>query len=57
MAHNGTYGLNVIMSDNTQSLLPLNYDKNYKETRMNPEGAIVKKVIMYGHSDSEIAGF
>ncbi len=45
------------MSDNTQSGLPLNNASNYKETRINPEGAIVKKVIMYGDSGSEIAGF
>ncbi len=45
------------MSDNTQSTLPLNYGTDYKETRINPEEAIVKKVIMYGDPYSEIAGF
>ena len=45
------------MSDNTQSPLPLNCASDYKETRINPEGAIVKKVIMYGDPYSEIGGF
>ena len=45
------------MSNNTQSGLPLNCGNDFKETRINPVGAVIKKVIMNGDSDSEIGGF
>jgi hypothetical protein len=57
LARKNGYGINVIMSNNTQSGLPLNCGNDFKETRINPVGAVIKKVIMNGDSDSEIGGF
>ena len=47
----GNGGLNVIMKDGQKSGLPYNLfaEFNYKEVRIKPEGAQVKKVIMLGN--------
>jgi hypothetical protein len=47
-------GVNVIMSNNQRSALP--QDHLYQEVKINPADAVVKRVVMWGDSDSEFRG-
>lgn len=51
------HGINIIMSDGQRSKYPL-YDKQklWSDVKINPVGAIVRKVIVFGRPCSEFGG-
>ena len=45
----GWKGMNVIMSDGSKSQLPMG--ANYSEVKVQPEGAIVKRIVVFGNHE------
>lgn len=45
----GWKGMNIIMSDGTKSQLPMG--ANYSEVKIQPEGAIVKRIVVFGNHE------
>ena len=45
----GWKGMNVIMSDGSKSQLPMG--ANYSEVKVQPEGAVVKRIVVFGNHE------